>query len=65
MWVCFMLEREKEVEKEGDNEECLECGHALCLQRCVHPLHRSERERGRRDIEKERGRVIKRKRKKE
>jgi len=27
------------------NEECLECGHALCLQGCAHPLHRSERER--------------------
>jgi hypothetical protein len=23
----------------------LECGHALCLQGCTHPLHRSERER--------------------
>ncbi len=38
-------------------EECLECGHALCLQECVHPLHWSERGR---DREKERVRKRKR-----
>jgi hypothetical protein len=40
-----MLERERD--KEGENEECLECRHALCLQGCVHPLHSSEREKER------------------
>ncbi len=33
------------------NEECLECGRALC----AHPLHQSEREKER-DKERERGR---------
>ncbi len=47
------------------NEERLECGCALCLQGCAHPLHWSERERERnrereryinREIERERER---------
>jgi hypothetical protein len=57
-------EREKEIGREGGiyiYEERLECGRALCLQWCSHPLLWSEREmegereRGReRDNEKER-----------
>ncbi len=43
-------------------EECLECGRALCLQGCAHPLHQSERERY---TERERERERKRKREKE
>ena len=46
--------------------------HALCLQGCAHPLHRSERERKRkregereREIEREGGRERKREREKE
>ncbi len=57
-----------ESEKEGENEEHLECGRALCLQGCAHPLHWSERERGReieREKEKERVRKRERERKRE
>jgi hypothetical protein len=54
--ACFMLERMERV-KERDNQE-LECGHASCLQGCIHPLHRpeSEREGGGREGERERER---------
>ncbi len=44
-----------ERDKEGDNEEHLEWGRALCLQVCSNPLHRSERERER-ERDWERGR---------
>ncbi len=52
-------------EKEGENAE-LECGCALCLQGCVHPLYRSqreikrEREGGERERERERVFIFKR-----
>jgi hypothetical protein len=38
--TCFMLERERKREsgKERENEEHLECGQALCLQGCIHPI---------------------------
>jgi hypothetical protein len=42
-------------------EECLECGLALCLQGCAHPLYRSERE----GVKRERKRGRERERKKE
>jgi hypothetical protein len=41
---------------EGENEERLECGHALCLQGCAH-IGQRERERNLyKEREKERGR---------
>ncbi len=44
------------------------CRHALCLQGCAHPLHRSEREKEKereREIEREGGRERKRERERE
>ncbi len=50
------------------NEECFECGRALCFQGCAHPLHQSETEKERerdRERKRERERKSERERKRE